>query len=136
MLNQLKMLLAAMELSPLQRHYFLCHPDTLEWLKSQFNGKHAPSLRHEIHPFTGVEIRTSTYCPRFVEHRWWQFPEDRFWEYEKKDEEWAIPLGFGQWVTYITDEPYIMAVVEPRFQLKNIFPPRFDWRIGGVSCTA
>jgi hypothetical protein len=28
----------------------------------------------------------------------WKFPEHKFIEYDKKDEEWAIPLGFGKWV--------------------------------------
>lgn len=30
-----------------------------------------------------------------VEHRW-VFPEDRFVEYEPKDEAWARPLGYGR----------------------------------------
>jgi hypothetical protein len=28
----------------------------------------------------------------------WQFPRDPFVEYEKCDEEWAIPIGYGRWV--------------------------------------
>lgn len=33
------------------------------------------------------------------ERTFWQFPPDRFVQYESSDEAWARPLGFGQEVT-------------------------------------
>lgn len=51
----------------------------------------------------GIPVRTSLAVPRYA--RRWEFPSDRFVEYEESDEVWAKRIGFGRYVD--TNEPGI-----------------------------
>lgn len=70
-----------------------------------------PSLREMVELVKS--LRVSSPPPR-IEPCWfvpkygrkWQFPHDRFVEYEESDERWAVPLGFGR---YVDDESQLVA---------------------------
>lgn len=53
-----------------------------------------------------VNVSLATTC------RAWQFPADRFVEYEQSDEAWARPLGFGREVDVQSEMRAQCAVVE------------------------
>lgn len=69
----------------------ICHPENFDWLKQHFPAATAPSDGF----LTGIQIIPDPNCP--IYQREWVFPRERFVEYEKSDEAWAIPLGFGRW---------------------------------------
>jgi hypothetical protein len=53
-----------------------------------------------------IPVFTDPNLPRYATR--WEFPPDRFVEYEESDEVWAKQLGFGRSVT--TDQPAIFIV--------------------------
>jgi hypothetical protein len=70
----------------------VCHPANVEWLKGQLSqiagdmdNPFAPTIEIVANPMNRIFKRR------------WVFPPHRFIEYERHDELWAIPLGFGHW---------------------------------------
>jgi hypothetical protein len=79
-----------------------CHPENLKLLKDTTSEPADTHFRH--YPFGydyGIEIIQDKHLPRYA--RVWKFPQTPFVEYEKSDEVWAIPIGFGRWVE--TEDP-------------------------------
>jgi hypothetical protein len=76
--------------------YFICHPDNLEALKKAIPPHPYDDSFCYYHDPYGIEIRTDIHLNKYAQR--WQFPVTPFVEYEKSDEAWAIPLGFGKWV--------------------------------------
>ena len=54
----------------------------------------------------GIDFYIDENIPQFMKK--WEFPKDRFVEYEKKDEEWAIPIKYGRWVDDYTQQCILM----------------------------
>lgn len=91
-----------------------CHPKTLEIIKKLAT----PPLSDAISGpsmISGIRVDVSKHYPRYV--RKWEFPKERFVEYESRDEAWAIPLGFGKWRE--TKEPWI--VITDDFRIVHDF---------------
>lgn len=70
----------------------LCHPDNLDLIRRFFVA-------------AAAELGMSPIDEEIIGHEWvpksrprWKFPETPFVKYERSDEAWAIPLGFGRWV--------------------------------------
>lgn len=82
-----------------------CHPDNIETIKL-IAQKSAGGAAFS------VPIYGNIMCPKYA--RKWVFPADRFVEYEKKDEAWAIPLGFGHWEE--TKDPVFYVMHDPGFR--------------------
>jgi hypothetical protein len=82
-----------------ERKIIVCHPVNMPLLKM------ADDFGQKNGLLTGMPVRASDAVP--LRARRWEFPKDRFVEYEKSDEKWAIPLGFGKWVD---DGPWFAVV--------------------------
>lgn len=72
-----------------------CHPDNVDLLR-RFFAASAAKLGLPQPGIPGEELIGNAFVPRTG--RRWEFPATPFVEYEKRDEAWAIPLGFGRWV--------------------------------------
>jgi hypothetical protein len=98
-----------------------CHPDNVDYLKNQFD-KYEPDYTKElIYYRLGIPVKTDKNLPKYV--RRWKFPEHSFVEYEKSDESWAIPLGFGEWVD--TEEIYLLKM-DKRWQIYDNYLTPID----------
>lgn len=89
-----------------RRQYIVCHPSNLHLL-----GQWAASS-DRFPNLIGLPVYTNEACP--LRTKKWEFPKERFVEYEKSDEAWAIPLGFGRWVD---DGAYFAVVSEPEKEM-------------------
>ncbi len=73
----------------------MCHPDVYEMVKRMV-ALAFPSTIPALDPC--IKIVKSPHVPKYP--RKWVWPKDwssRFIEYEKSDEAWAVPLGYGHW---------------------------------------
>lgn len=66
-----------------------------------------------------IKVSVLEFCPRFEKE--WEFPKDKFVEYEPSDEKWARRLGFGKEVK--TDRPAIFMVKNKPFEFEMIIHP-------------
>lgn len=82
-----------------------CHPENYDFLlKNLYEGtghhtylSNFSSYKKFDYEFLyGIKIYQDRHLPKCI--RRWEFPADKFVEYEKSDEVWAIPLGFGSYV--------------------------------------
>lgn len=90
--------------APMREEFIICHPVNYELLKLAAKTGGIPM---------GMEIRPNPYVPIFVSE--WQFPKDwssRWIDYEKSDETWAKPLGYGRQVE--TNERWFMVYRPPQ----------------------
>lgn len=98
----------------------MCHPVNEIYLTATLEKKVGKGL--PLGPprsLYGVRFQTNKALPIFVQK--WKFPPSRFIEYEKSDEAWAIPLGYGHWVE--TDERYFVMINEDEFRPRFMFGP-------------
>jgi hypothetical protein len=62
-------------------------------------------LCHSLLPHVaGMMVCVDHSIPKTM--RVWKFPRDPFVTYQKRDEAWAVPLGFGRW----EDEPVVYVL--------------------------
>ncbi len=87
-----------------------CHPANADHLRQRFREHFWPECPPTLFSGHGVDIHTSPHLPRW--HKRWEFPATPFVEYEKSDERWAVPLGFGRWVDD-TSRPAFFRFPEP-----------------------
>lgn len=74
------------------RWVIYCHPDHVEDVR-----RFLATMKSDIGlPFLDEEIIGHEFMPKTA--RCWEFPKTPFVQYERKDEAWAVPLGFGRWV--------------------------------------
>lgn len=74
------------------------HPDNAEILKAKFGVNH-PELPPILNltpniQFYGFDIYFDDKLPKYAKK--WEFPASPFVEYDKVDEAWARPLGYGR----------------------------------------
>lgn len=69
----------------------VAHPDAIKAFADS-----APEVRflERFSPRFGISVFPNPFAPKHPKK--WQFPADRFVEYEAKDEEWARPVGHGR----------------------------------------
>lgn len=88
---------------------YYVHPKTYDTLI-----KGLPALsQSEGMPILGIELRKSEAVPEF--HKTWEFPKSPHVQYDKSDEKWAIPMGFGKWVE--TCDRVVFGIDEVNFTL-------------------
>jgi hypothetical protein len=86
--------------------YLLTNPKNLELLKKTINSFDTNSYGSFHAPF-GIEIKVDSHLPQFAMR--WEFPEDKFIEYEpERDESWCRFFKIGREVS--TGEPLFYKV--------------------------
>lgn len=93
-----------------------CHPNNynllLDGLRQQTQEWYGTPLHFIKYDHTfSLDVIKDRYVPEFA--RKWIFPADRFVEYEKSDEVWAIPIGFGKYVD--TKDPVFYVIDQAIF---------------------
>lgn len=88
---------SAMPEAPPTLSMVMMHPKTLRWIKANLGGA----------PLTGLNIKTVQYAPRWFKK--WQFPTERYWQYEASDEGWCRYFDVGHEVDD-TDRPWIAVI--------------------------
>lgn len=87
-----------------------CHKSNLEALfkKDLLSSYHQYNLPDDViyDYLSGLEIHFVKHIPKWIQK--WEFPNDLFVEYDKKDEKRTIPIGYGFYID--TNEPYIIAI--------------------------
>lgn len=97
-----------------------CHPANFDILKKEV----APppySWNYKTDKLWGIEIFQDVHLPRYIKK--WECPASPFTEYDERDELWAVPLGFGQ---YVDSKDLAFFVIEkmPMFSY-NLYNPIF-----------
>lgn len=88
----------------------LCHPDSFERLQKAITRQAPPPAVAELLRVHGtIEVRASDRVPEFATR--WEFPQERYWRYEKSDEPWCRYFGIGREV--VTDEPALYLIQDP-----------------------
>lgn len=66
-------------------------------------------------PMFGVELRKSEAIPEFIQE--WVIPPHPWVEYEKSDERWAIPIGYGKYID--TEDRAVLQIDECHFNFSE-----------------